>query len=221
MLKTNYYPKMKKKNLFIFFICFVFVAPFSFTQTNNFYQKQLIGKWKSIRNKEKGVEINIRFNSDGTVKYNVSVKLKGNYILKGNKLISFFNDLKTNKVEVDTSIIEFKGNTLVLKSTVNGTKIKMKRLGKQNKAGKTIFGKWKSENYNGYKAITEYNPYYGINVQLLVKSIEGSFTVDKNLLTIFSPTTYRMRMNFKITKNIMTLHNLENGKDLTMVKLRK
>ena len=95
----------------------------------------------------------------------------------------------------------------------------MSRLDKTETNSKQIIGKWESDNYNGYYAIIEFNTYYGINVLLQVKSIEGSFVVEKNMITIFSPTTYRMRLNYKITKNIMTLHNLENGKDLTMVKL--
>ncbi|MCH8169695.1 MAG: hypothetical protein IIB07_01010 [Bacteroidetes bacterium] len=210
---------MKQLNFLLFFLCLTVAAPNYYTQSSNPQIKQLLGKWKSIRNKDKGIEINIKFNPDGSVKYDIGVNLRGTYILKGNKLISFFTDLKTNKVEVDTSIIEINGNTLIQESIVSGKKIKMSRLDKTEKNSKQIIGKWESDNYNGYYAIIEFNTYYGINVLLQVKSIEGSFVVEKNMITIFSPTTYRMRLNYKITKNIMTLHNLENGKDLTMVKL--
>ncbi len=210
---------MKKPILFI--LCIILTAQMSYSQATNTQINQLIGKWKSIRNEDKGLEINIKFNKDGSVKYDVSVNLKGNYILKGNRLVSYFKDLKTNKTEVDTSIIEHKGNTLIQKSIVTGNKIKLKRLGKRNDNSKLLIGKWRSDDYNGYRAITEFTPYYGIKVKLLIKSFDGSFLVDKNMVTVFSTTTYRMRMNYKITKNIMTLHNLENGKDLTMVKIAK
>ena len=212
---------MNKNKLLLFLICFIIAAPQSYTQSTNSQIKQLVGKWKSIHNKEKGVEINIKFNADGSVKYSVSVNLKGDYLLKGNKLISYLKNLGTNDTVVDTSIIKFIGNTLIQRSLVSGNTIKLTRLDKAKNNSNVIIGKWESENYNGYRTITEYNAYYGINVQLLVKSIEGSFVVEKNMVTIFSPKTYRMRLNYKITKNIMTLHNLENGKDLTMVRLAK
>ena len=211
----------KRKKILLFIICIFIVTPSSYSQSTNSHIKQLLGKWKSIRIDQKGVEINIQFHNDGSVKYDVSMNLKGNYLLKGNKLISYFNKLGTNNTVVDTSIIEFKGNTLIQKSLVGGNTIKMTRLNNEKNNSKLLLGKWTSENYNGYRAITDFNAYYGVHVQLLVKSIEGSFVVEKNMITIFSPTTYRMRMNYKITKNIMTLHNLENGKDLTMVKLAK
>lgn len=210
---------MKIFNFLLFFLFLAVVAPNYYTQSSIPQIKLLVGKWKSIRNTDKGIEINIKFNKDGSVKYDIGVNLSGHYVLNGNKLISFFNDLKTNKVKVDTSIIEINGNILIQKSIVSGKKIKMKRLNKTGRNSKQIIGKWESDNYNGYHAITEFNAFYGINVLLRVKSIEGSFVVEKNMITIFSPTTYRMRLNYKITKNIMTLHNLENGKDLTMVKL--
>ncbi|MCH8325909.1 MAG: hypothetical protein IIB83_05025 [Bacteroidetes bacterium] len=210
---------MKKLNFIFFFLYLAVVAPNYYTQSTNPQIKLLVGKWKSIRNTDKGIEINIKFSKDGSVKYDVGVNLKGTYILKGNRLISYFKDLKTNKIEVDTSIIEINGNILIQRSIVSGKKIKMTRLNKTKTNSKQIIGKWESYNYNSYHAITEFNAFYGINVLLSVKSIEGSFVVEKNMITIFSPTTYRMRLNYKITKNIMTLHNLENGKDLTMVKL--
>ncbi len=220
LFKTNNTPKMKKFNFLLFFLCLSIAIPnYYYAQSSNPQIKQLAGKWRSIRNKDKNVEINIKFNLDGSVKYDVGVNLVGNYLLKGNKLVSFFKDIKTNKVEVDTSIIEFNGNTLIQKSTVSGNQIKMIRLDKTGKNSKQIIGKWKSDDYNGYHAITKFNAYNGINVLLQVKSIKGTYVVKKNMITIFSPTIYRMRMNYKITKNIMTLHNLENGKDLTLVKL--
>ena len=107
------------------------------------------------------------------------------------------------------------------KSLLGGTTIKMTRVDKENNNSNFILGKWKSENYNGYQAITEFNAYFKVIVQLLVKSIEGSYTVNKNLISIISPNSNSMRMNYKITKDTMTLHNLENGKDLTMIKLKK
>jgi len=212
---------MKKFYLTILIFSLLLQSQLIFAQQKNIQDNLLVGKWKSIKIDQKNVEINIQFNIDGTVKYDVSTILNGFYILKNNKLISYFKKFGTDKTIVDTSMIEIKGNTLTQKSLVGGTTIKMTRIDKENDNSNFILGKWKSENYNGYQAITEFNAYFKVNVQLLVKSIEGSYTVDKNLITISSSNSSNMRMNYKITKDTMTLHNLENGKDLTMIKLKK
>ena len=145
---------MKKLNFIFFFLYLAVVAPNYYTQSTNPQIKLLVGKWKSIRNTDKGIEINIKFSKDGSVKYDVGVNLKGTYILKGNRLISYFKDLKTNKIEVDTSIIEINGNILIQRSIVSGKKIKMTRLNKTKTNSKQIIGKWESYNYNSYQAIT-------------------------------------------------------------------
>jgi len=210
-----------KKLSFIIYILFLFLqTQLNFAQQNNVKDKELIGKWKSIKIDQKNVEINIQFNLDSTVKYEISTLLNGVYTLRNNKLVSYFTKFGTKNTVVDTSIIVIKDNTLTQKSLVGGTTIKMKRIDNTNVNSNLIIGKWKSDNYNGYQAITEFSPYFQVNVRLLVKSIEGEYSVDKNMITIFSPNSYRMRMNYKITGNTMTLHNLENGKDLTMVKLK-
>lgn len=212
---------MKKSNIYIWVLSFIVLFQLLNIQPVKAQTKNLVGKWKSIKIDQKDVEINIDFSLDGSVHYEISTILKGIYLLKGNKLISYFTKFGTNNTVVDTSIIEISGNTLIQKSLVGGTTIKMTRMDKVNDNSKLLVGKWKSENYNGYQAITEYNSYFRVIVQLIVKSIKGTYTVNKNMITVSSKDTPSMRMNFKITGDTMTLHNLENGKDLTMVRVKK
>jgi len=191
---------MKNKALYISVILCL-LAMNTFAQKKSVIQKKsnpLVGHWITNVLKEQKTKVTMNFDKKGNVEYNVAVPLKGNYLSKGNSIITMFDDPRTGSTEVDTSEIMIKGDTLYQVNHIGMRKniIKSVRITQ----GRGLVGTWLSTNYNGYHARQRFTQYNSLFVDLIVKSIKGQYKIHGNEFTITSKDNPSMTIGFTINK---------------------
>ena len=174
--------------------------------------KKLVGQWETVPPKGERSKTIIMFNADGTLEYNIAAAIGGTYILNRNLLITYFRDQKSNTTEVDSSIVKIEGDTLYQTNLHRGEKILIKsvKLGK-NTLGGGIIGKWLTQNFNGHKAIQEFSNDNLVSVDLIVRSITGTYTVSGYNLTLNLQGAFPIKCTFSLKKDTMTI--IQPGKN--------
>lgn len=196
-----------------FFIVFILVpAAFIIPQKKNNIKEpvnHLIGKWSTVVKKGERAKTIITFNSNGHVEYEIAAVIEGTYVLNRSVLITYFNNPKENATEVDTSFLKIKGDTLFQTNIHRNKKILIKsvKLDKKNKGG-GIIGKWLSESFNGHKAIQEFGNDRSVLVDLIVRTIKGTYSVSGDNLTLDLELTPVIKSKFTIRKNEMTIEQI-------------
>ncbi|MGA8264199.1 MAG: hypothetical protein WB779_07155 [Ignavibacteriaceae bacterium] len=182
--------------------------------------KELIGKWSTIVPKGERSKTMITFHANGTLEYDIGAIIRGTFFLHKNYLITYFNDPKKSATEVDTSIIKIEGDTLYQTNMHRGKNILIKsvKLGKRT-LGSGIFGKWLSQNFNGYKAIQEFSSDNQVLVDLIVRSINGTYTISGNSLTLNLERSPTIKFTFSIKKNVMTILQPGKNKEKKLIKI--
>lgn len=185
---------MKSRFLITVFL-FCLLAAGIFPQNKD---NPLVGHWITNVLKQQKTKITMTFNAKGNVEYEVAVPLRGHYLTKGTTLITMFENPKTGSAEIDTSRIEIKGNTLyqinyvgVRKNVIKSTRVKK---------GTGLTGTWLSKNYNGYHARQQFTQYNSLFVDLIVKSINGKYTVSGNEFTIESKDNPDITISYTINQ---------------------
>ncbi len=212
---------IRQNAMIIFFIFLFLVNIFPQQKSNNKNQKNpLLGKWATVIGPGDKSRTILNFKSGGKVEYSITVPFSGSYVSFGNKVITYFKDPQKAATEVDTSIIKISGDTLYQISKQNGneTVIKSTRFNK-GKKGSGLTGRWISENFNGHKAIQEFTKQNSVNVDLIVRSITGTYTVSGNTFTLNLELTPPLKTTFSIKNNIMTIERYDKKGTTELVKL--
>lgn len=219
-LKSNF---IMRTRIFYFTVLICLLSGSVFPQGKNLVQKKsnpLIGNWTTNVLKEHKTKVTMSFDKNGNVEYNVAVPLKGTYLSRGDKLITMFNNPRSGLTEIDTSVVKIKGDTLyqINRSGMRETAIKSVRI----KSGVGIIGTWISENYNGYHARQEFTPYNSIFVDLIVKSIKGSYSINGDNFTITSKDNPPMRIQFSINdkKDVLTISRPAFKEQLELIRVK-
>jgi hypothetical protein len=182
--------------------------------------KQLEGQWATVTPKGERSQTIITFHSDGTVDYDIAAIIEGTYYLHKNLLITYFNDPKSHSTEEDTSIIKIVDDTLYQNNLHRGESILIKsvKLGKRIIGGGLI-GRWLTQSFNGHKAIQEFTADNLIHVDLIVRSINGVYSVSGNTLTLklqFSPI---IKSKFSIKNNKMTIEQSDKKGSSELIRI--
>jgi hypothetical protein len=181
--------------------------------------KKLIGKWSTVIQNGERSKTMINFKSDGTVEYDIAAVIQGTYILSRNVLITYFKDPNKSTTEVDTSIVKIEGDTLYQTNIHKGEKILIKsaRLDKKS-IGSGLIGSWLSENYNGRKTIQEYRKNQELVVDIIVRTIIGTYSVSGNTLTLNLELTPVIKSTFSIKNNEMTIEQIGTKEKKILIK---
>ena len=212
---------MLTKTIVLLILSIFLLASFSFPQKKvKESNKQLVGKWATVVPKGERSQTIITFHSDGKVEYDIAAIIEGTYFLHKNILITYFNDPKSTSTEVDTSIIKIVGDTLYQNNLHQGENILIKsvKLGKKTVGGGLI-GRWLTQSFNGHKAIQQFTADNLIHVDLIVRSINGVYSVSGNTLTLqlqFSPI---IKSRFSIKNNKMTIEQSGKRGNAELIKI--
>lgn len=212
---------MLTKKIVLLITSVFLLASFSFPQKKaNKINKQLVGQWATVVPKGERSQTIITFHSDGKVEYDIAAIIEGTYFSHKNLLITYFKDPKSNSTEVDTSIIKIVGDTLYQNNLHRGksTLIKSVKLGKKTVGGGLI-GRWLTQSFNGHKAIQQFTADNLIHVDLIVRSINGVYSVSSNTLTLqlqFSPI---IKSKFSIKNNKMTIEQSGKKGNAELIKI--
>lgn len=182
--------------------------------------KHLIGQWATVVPKGERSQTMITFHSNGTVEYDIAAIIEGTYYLHKDLLITFFNNPKSNSTEVDSSIIKIVGDTLYQNNLHRGQSILIKsiKLGKKT-LGTGIIGRWISDSFNDHKAVQQFTADNLIHVDLIVRSIKGTYSVSGSNLTLnleFSPI---IRSKFSIKNDKMTIEQSGKKEKSELIKI--
>lgn len=214
---------IKKSGLLIFFI-FLFTLIIFPQKKNNpkGHSNPLIGKWATVIGTGEKSRTILDFKPDGKVEYDITVPFSGSYFAVGNTVITYFKDPQKNATEVDTSTIKIAGDTLYQTSKHNGkeTIIKSIRLYKRKKET-GLTGKWISENFNGHKAIQEFTKQNSINVDLIVRSVYGTYIVSGNTFTLNLQLMSPLKTTYSIKNNIMTIERYDKKGTTELIRIDK
>ena len=212
---------MLTKTIVLLILSIFLLASFSFPQKKvKESNKQLVGQWATVVPKGERSQTIITFHSDGKVEYDIAAIIEGTYFLHKNLLITYFNDPKSTSTEVDTSIIKIVGDTLYQNNLHQGENILIKsvKLGKKTVGGGLI-GRWFTQSFNGHKAIQQFTADNLIHVDLIVRSINGVYSVSGNTLTLqlqFSPI---IKSRFSIKNNKMTIEQSGKRGNAELIKI--
>jgi hypothetical protein len=203
---------MLLKRIVLLVLSFSIFASFSFPQRKaKESNKQLVGQWATVGAKGERSQTIITFHADGKVEYDIAAIIEGTYYLRKNLLITYFKDPKGNSTEIDTSIIKIVDDTLLQNNLHRGKSIVIKsvKLGKKTLGGGLI-GRWLTQSFNGRKAIQEFSTDNLIHVDLIVRSINGTYSVSGNTLTLKLELSPVIKSKFSIRNNKMTIE--QSGK---------
>jgi hypothetical protein len=212
---------MLTKKITLLILSILLLASFSFSQKKiKESNKQLIGQWATVSQKGEKSQTIITFHPDGKVEYNIAAIIEGTYFLRKNLLITYFNDPKSNSTEVDTSIIKIVEDTLYQNNLHRGGNVLIKsiKLGRKTVGG-GIIGRWLTESFNGHKAIQQFRPDNLVHVDLIVRSINGSYTVSGNTLTLNLMFTPVIKSKFEIKNNKMTIEQIGKTEKSELIKI--
>ena len=200
---------MSSRKIFLFVLSALFLTTTALPQKKdkiNGPAKELIGRWSTVAPKGVRSKTMITFHSSGTLEYDIAAVIQGNYSLYKNILITYFNDPRGNSTEVDTSIIKIERDTLYQTNLHRGKSILIKsvKLGKRT-LGSGIFGKWLTQNFNGHKAIQEFGRNNLVTVDLIARSINGTYTISGNSLTLNLERSFPIKCTFNIKEDELTI----------------
>jgi hypothetical protein len=212
---------MLTKKITLLILSILLLASFSFSQrkvkeSNN----HLVGQWATVVPKGERSQTLITFHADGKVEYDIAAIIEGTYLLHKNLLITYFNDPKSNSTEVDTSIIKIVGDSLYQNNLHRGGNVLIKSIKLGSKTiGGGIIGRWLTESFNGHKAIQQFTADNLIHVDLIVRSINGIYSVSGNTLTLnlqFSPV---IKSKFSIKNNKMKIEQSSKKGSSELIKI--
>jgi len=214
---------MLTKKIVLVILSIFLLASFSFSQkkikkSNN----HLVGQWATVVPKGERSQTIITFHADGKVEYDIAAIIEGTYLLHKNLLITYFNDPKSNSTEVDTSIIKIIGDTLYQNNLHRGESILIKsiKLGKKTLGGGLI-GRWLTQSYSGHKAIQQFTTDNLIQVDLIVRSINGVYSVSGNTLTLNLQFTPIIKSRFSVKNNKMTIEQSGKKEISELIKINE
>lgn len=212
---------IKKSGLLIFYV-FLFTLSISPQKKNNSkeHNNPLIGKWATVMGPGEKSRTILDFKPDGKVEYDITVPFSGSYFSVGNTVITYFKDPQKAATEVDTSTIKIIGDTLYQVSKHNGNEIIIKSLRLHKEKKETgLTGKWISENFNGHKAIQEFTKQNSINVDLIVRSVYGTYIVSGNTFTLNLQLMSPLKTTYKIKNNVMTIERYDKKGTTELIKV--
>jgi hypothetical protein len=182
----------------------------------------LKGNWETVPNPLEASRLRLEFKPDKKFSYILSSSWHGTYKLDGTKLISAIFIPILNKYKSDTSTVLIFSDTLVQMASEKGkeTTTTMIRKKDSTNAGAGINGTWIMKNENAESSTITYSQSGTIEVNSILKSFYGNYSINKDTLIAFSRRQLMLKNRFVIDRGLLRIYSPVQSGPITLEKIQ-
>jgi len=164
----------------------------------------ILGQWESLERGTGGVGEVVEFRPDGSLLQMVAAMGDATYELRGDELLTFWEDKATGKISIISNRIDFDGASVLEKDDQGNVVTTLERTEKGRTSDPPLVGKWCSEGLlPGLATLREFTKNGKMFIRLPIQIAHGRYKVSGDTLTTDSDHSPQRTFQFRVEKDLL------------------
>ena len=199
---------------------FVFAAVVGLVGCHSRKNDALVGKWISIARAKDGTATVTEFRPDGTFSSAFEKRIQCSYRINGDLMILSVSNPQTGRTSEDSAEVRVSGDTLYLKSPLQGSQEPMQRLSSPQSGDPPIVGTWGSGMNGPHAAVAEFTKDGKMTFKQTLRTLSGTYSVAGERLTLNFEGAPSQNGTFRFEKGVLVL-TPETGEQQRLTRMER